>query len=215
MAKRPEYKPYLDTEKALSGFSYIAPGFWRSAEKLRDAAVQETTGQSHPTHWTVHSAISLYHAALDCFINEEMTLRAALAGTPLNAEGYNIQGLTLTTEKLDGFFSYCGLAGQKTPDVLRRALLLSGLRNRLSHHWPEMRDVRDYPVPVIDALSDAKIERVNTSWTGQCMDVRLAKWAADVVRAFVEEWWRIGRVPDALDRAHWEYGPKMIYPAPT
>lgn len=97
-------------------------------------------------------------------------------------------------------------------EVVRRALLLNGLRNRLSHHQPEMRDVRDYPVDVIAALKAAKIERINTSSTVQCNDVRLAKWAAEVVRAFVDEWWRIGRVPSAIDRAHWESGPDWAYP---
>jgi hypothetical protein len=78
-----------------------------------------------------------------------------------------------------------------------------------------MRDVRDYPVQVIDALSDAKIERINTSWTAQCSDVRLAKWAAEGVRAFIDEWWRVGRTPDALDRAQWEFGPDWVYPPPA
>jgi hypothetical protein len=212
MAK-PIYARHLDTDAAQQGFSSIAPSFWRTAEKLRNEAVQQTAEQSQPAYWTIHSTICLYHAALDCFLNEEITLRGALTGAPLTDGGYQIQEMTLKAAKLDGFFSYFGLAGQEQPEVKRRALLLAGLRNRLAHHWPEMRDVRDYPVQVIDALNDARIERVNTSWTAQCSDVRLAKWAAEVVRAFVDEWWRIGRAPDALDRAHWEFGPAWVYPS--
>jgi hypothetical protein len=174
MAKKPDYARYLDSENALFGFSSIAPGFWRSAEKLRDEAIQQTNGQSWPTHWTTHSIICLYHAALDCFINEEITLKAVLSGSQLSNAAYEIQGMTLNAKKLDAFFSHCGLAGKQTPEVRRRTLLLIGLRNRLSHHWPEMRDVRDYPVDVIDALTDAKIEKLNTSWTAQCSDVRLS-----------------------------------------
>ena len=121
--------------------------------------------------------------------------------------------MTLNAKKLDDFFNHCGLAGKQTAEVRRRTLLLIGLRNRLSHHWPEMRDVRDYPVDVIDALTDAKIEKVNTSWTAQCSDVRLATWAAGTVRAFVDEWWRLGRAPNSMDRAHWEYGPNLIFPS--
>ena len=82
----------------------------------------------------------------------------------------------------------------------------------MSHHWPELRDVRDYPEQVIDALKDAYIESINTSWTAQCSDVRLAKWAAEIVRSLVDEWWRIGRAPSTLDRAHWEFGPDWVYP---
>jgi hypothetical protein len=122
--------------------------------------------------------------------------------------------MTLHAEKLNAFFRHYGLAKQQAPEVQRRVLVLAGLRNRLSHHWPEMRDVRDDPVQVIDALSDAKIERVNTSWTAQCSDVRLAEWAAEIVRAFIDEWWRVGRTPDALDRAQWEFGPDWVHPPP-
>jgi len=213
MAQPPAHARHLTTETAQLGFSSIASAFWRTAEKLRDEAIKQTAGQSWPAHWTVHSAICLYHAALDCFINEEITLRGALTGIPLDNCGYQIQGMTLHAEKLDRFFTHCGLAGKQAPEVQRRALLLTGLRNRLSHHWPEMRDIRDYPVSVIDALNDAHIESVNASWTAQCSDVRLAKWAAEIVRAFVDEWWRIGRSPAALDRAQWEFGPEWVYPS--
>ena len=57
--------------------------------------------------------------------------------------------------------------------------------------------MRDYPIEVTNALNDARIEPVNTSWAAQCSDVRLAEWAADIVRAFVDEWWRIGRAIQA------------------
>jgi hypothetical protein len=213
MSRPPTYRRYLPGENVQSGFSSIAPAFWRTAEQLRDEAVQKTAGQSWPAYWTIHSTICLYQAALDCFINEEITIYGAFTGTPMTNAGYQIQGDTLCAAKLDAFFAYFGLKGQQATEVQRRTLLLAGLRNRLSHHWPEMRDIRDYPVQVIDALNDAHIERVNTSWTGQCSDVRLAKWAAEVVRAFVDEWWRIGRTPDGLDRAHWEFGPKLVYPS--
>jgi hypothetical protein len=173
--------------------------------------VQKTAGQDWPAYWKIPSAICLYHAALDCFINEEITLAVALTGAPMNDAGYQIQGDTLRADKLDGFFAYFDL--KALAEIRRRTLLLTGLRNRLSHHWPEMRDIRDYPVQVIDALTDAKIERVNTSWTAQCSDVRLAKWAAEIVRAFVDEWWRIGPSPGSLDRAQWEFGPKWVYPS--
>jgi hypothetical protein len=206
MARSPIYKTYLDTEQALSGFSSIAPHFWRTAEKLRDEAVKVTAGQSQPMNWTVHSAICLYHTALDCFINEEIAINEALTSGGASS-GYEIQGMTLNAAKFEKFYSYFGVVRQTPDDVLRRALLLVGLRNRLHHHWPEMRDVRDYPVNVIDALTDAQIEKVNTSWTAQCSDVRLAKWAAEIVRAFVEDWWQIGRGPSDNERAGWKYGP--------
>lgn len=212
MAQPPTYKRHVESEDSLSGFSAIAPGFWRTAEKLRDEAVKQTAKASWQVYYAVHSAICLYHAALECFINEEITLRNALVKASLPNSGYQIQSMTLNEKKLDEFFCFFGLKGKNTPDIRRRVLLLAGLRNRLAHHWPVLRDVRDYPVQVIDALTDARIERVNTDWTAQCSDVRLAKWAADIVRAFVDEWWRIGRIPGEVGRSQWEFGPDWVYP---
>jgi hypothetical protein len=213
MAKPPAHASYLATADALQGFSAIAHHFWRTAEKLRHQAVQTTTGQTRQTCWTVHSAICLYHAALECFCNEENAFRRALTAAPSNDKGYKLQGATLSAEKLDDLFAYFGISDKHDPDIQRRTILLIGLRNRLFHHWPEMRDVRDYPVTVIDALTDAKIDNVNTSWTAQCSDIRLAKWAADIVRAFIDQWWQIARSPSQVDRVDWEYGPDYVYPA--
>jgi hypothetical protein len=208
----PIYKRYLDTTEQPSGFSTLSSTFWRTAEGLRDDAVRLTANQHWMTHWTVPSIVCLYHAALDCFINEEITIAGEIANKPLGRR-HEIQGMTIHGDKLDGLFAYFGVAGP-TADVRRRTLLLAGLRNRLIHHWPEMRDLRDYPVQVIEALNDAKIEKgVNTPWTGQCSDIRVAKWAAEIVRAFVEEWWQVGRAPDWLARAQWEYGRQMVYPS--
>jgi hypothetical protein len=151
MAMPPKYERYVDSDDALTGFSGIALGFWRTAEKLRGEADKQTAGGAWRTHWSTHSTLCLYHAALDCFINEEITIFIARLSTDqekLLTEAYRVQGKTLNNKKIDGFFSLFGLAGQLTSDVRRRALLLAGLRNRLSHHWPLIGDIRDYPADV-------------------------------------------------------------------
>ena len=139
---------------------------------MRDEVIKATEKESQ----TTHSMGTLYHTALDCFINEEITICGVLSGSSENSAAYVIQGDTLTDKKIDSFYSHFGL-GKLNSEIRRRTLLLVGLRNRLTHHWPLLRDVRDYPVPVIDALTDAKIERVNTSWIAQCSDIRVAAWA--------------------------------------
>ncbi len=217
MAKTPpEYERYIDATTAPAGFSGIALGFWRAAEKLRDDAEKQTAGQDWRVHWSIHSAICLHHAALECFINEEIAI--CTAGLPTGKEklltdAYRVQGDTLSVQKIDGFWSLFGLEEKVTPDIKRRVALLSNLRNRLYHHWPLVRDVRDYPAHIIEALNDAQIERINTSWAAQCSDIRLAQWSARVVRGFVDEWWRIGRGPAEIERIHWEYGPDWRYPS--
>jgi len=138
---------YLTTDSDQKGFSAIAPNFWRTAEKLRSEAVQATAQQSWKVHWTVPSAICLYHAALDCFINEEIAIWLGRAGAAsddsLTREGHSIQDKTLNQKKLESFFSFFQLSGKGVPEVRDQTLKLIGLRNILYHHAPEMRDLRD------------------------------------------------------------------------
>jgi hypothetical protein len=77
MPRARPYSRYLTTDNDQKGFSALAPNFWRTAEKLKTEAVQATVQQSWKAHWTIPSAICLYHAALDCFINEEIAIAIA------------------------------------------------------------------------------------------------------------------------------------------
>src|SRR5215471_7966882 len=79
MPRARPHSRYLTTDSDQKGFSAIASNFWRTAEKLRTEALQGTAQQSWKVHWTVPSAICLYHAALDCFINEEIAIGLARA----------------------------------------------------------------------------------------------------------------------------------------
>jgi hypothetical protein len=196
------FSRYLSTDNSLTGFSAIAPNFWQTAEKLRTDAVQATAQQDWKVHSTIPSAICLYHAALDCFINEEIALAIARAGVASNAalarKGRSIQDKTLSPKKLERFFSFFALGGKATTDVRDRTLLFISLRNLLYHHAPEMRDIRDYPDKVIAVLKDAGIDPVNTSWAAQCTDIRLAEWASNAVRAFIDDWCRAAGIPSRM-----------------
>jgi hypothetical protein len=212
MPRPRRYSRYLSSDDDQKGFSAIAPNFWQSAEKLRTEAVQVTARQNWKVHWTIPSAICLYHAALGCFINEEIVLAMALVdstgreGLLLQDRGRLIQDKTLSADKLDNFFSFFRLAGKGTPEVRRRTLLFIALRDRLYHHMPEMRDRRDYPDQVIEALNDAGIEPVNTSWAAQCTDIRLAEWASKAVREFIDDWCRAGGISSRMQEPGWEFG---------
>ena len=218
-ARTPRPRPpsqYLSTDNNQKGFSAIAPNFWQTAEKLRSEAAQTTAQHTWKAHSTVPSAICLYHAALDCFINEEIASHMFLTGTPTDSvltNGRAIQDLTLRKEKLERFFSFFGLDGKQTPNVQRRALLFLGLRDRLYHHAPEMRDMREYPEQVIAALKDAGIQPVNTSWAGRCMNVQLADWASKVVRAFIDDWCRARGIESRMKLPGWEHVPSNAAPS--
>jgi hypothetical protein len=72
MPRARAYARYLTTDNDQKSFSALGPNFWRTAEKLRAEADQATAQQSWKVYWTVPSALCLYHAALECFINEEI-----------------------------------------------------------------------------------------------------------------------------------------------
>jgi hypothetical protein len=211
--RRRAYSHYLATGQHQTGFSEIAPSFWQTAEKLRSEAVEATSRQTWKAHSSVPSAICLYHAALECFINEQVALAIALKGGTRDVieAGHSIQDDTLCEAKLKVFFSFFGLEGKETPEVHSRALLFLRLRDRLYHHSPEIRDLREYPDDVIAALKDAGIESVDTSWAGQCMNVRLADWASDVVHTFIEDWCQALGIPSRMQLPGW----KVSNAAPT
>jgi hypothetical protein len=205
--RRRAYSHYLSTGEQHVGFSELAPNFWRTAEKLRSEAVEATAQQDWKAHSTVPSAICLYHAALDCFINEQVALAIALRGDTrddLIAAGHVIQDSTLCEEKLKAFFAFFGLKGKETPEVHSRTLRFLKLRDRLYHHSPEMRDVREYPDDVVEALKDAGIQPVNTSWASQCTNVRLAEWASGAVRAFIEDSCRAQGIRSTMELPGWK-----------
>jgi hypothetical protein len=120
-------------------------------------------------------------------------------------DGHATQDKTLGHKKLTEFFAFFGLSGKQTPEVWDRALRFIALRNCLYHHSPEMRDIREYPDQVIAALKDAGIEPVNTSWAAQCTDVRLAKWAAEAVRSFIDDLCRARGIPSRMQLHGWEF----------
>jgi hypothetical protein len=207
MARPRPHSPYLSTTDTAMGFSSIAPAFWKTAEKIKSEAVQETAEQDWKAHWTIPSAICLYHAALDCFINEEIAAALAASNSDASAaqNGRAIQDMSLSKKKLEEFFSFFGLDRKQAQDVWSRTLLFIALRNRLYHHSPETRDVREYPNEVIDALNDAGIEPVNTSWMGQCTNVRLGEWASIAVRGFIDDWCTAGGIPSRMQLPGWEF----------
>jgi|SRR5262249_17524584 len=206
MPRSRQYSPYSSTNKGMVGFSSVAPNFWKTAEKIRSEALRETAEQEWKTHWTIPAAICLYHAALECFINEEIALAVAGSNNDATATeaGHAIQDMTLKEKKLKKFFSFFDLEGKQTPDIWSRTLRFIALRNCLYHHSPQLRDMSEYPDAVIAALDDAGIERVNTSWVTACTDVRLGEWASRAVREFIEDWCKAGCIPSRMELPGWK-----------
>jgi hypothetical protein len=200
------YSAYLSGNIGMRGLSSIAPYFWKTAEKIKGEALRETAEQAWKTHWTIPSAICLYHAALECFINEEIALVVGDRDTDATMieAGHAIQDMTLHPGKLEKFFSFFGLEGKQTPDVWSRTVRFIALRDRLYHYSPEMRDIREYPDAVVAALEDARIERVNTSWASACRDIRLAEWAAVAVCAFIDDWCNAAGIPSRMEFPEWK-----------
>jgi hypothetical protein len=196
------FTQYLSTEDSILGFSSIAPTYWRTAENLRVAAEIETANQTWRVHWTVHSVICLYHAALECAINEEIALFMALSGGVPTLDGRIAQEAT-GKAKLDAAFSFFGVQGKQTPEIWDRTVRFIALRNHLYHHTPTLRDVREYPDEIIAALKDAGIEPVNTSWASQCTDIRLAQWSSTAVKSFIEDWCRARGIPSLMQLPGW------------
>jgi hypothetical protein len=77
---------------------------WKTAEKIKSEALRETAEQEWKTHCTVPSPICLYHAALECFIEEIALALARSNDDPTTTEeGHAIQDMTLHEQKFEKF----------------------------------------------------------------------------------------------------------------
>lgn len=161
MAEKPrQFIERFQAGDSLKGFAHVAPLYWCYAERLRNEAgvsTQQFDAGNIP-------AICLYHATLDCYLNEELSISMALekADTQLAQKCRSIEDQTLNKSKLDSFASAYGFDAEFSPDVLDYAVMFAKFRNMLHHHSPEMRPLNEYPIEAANVFKIVGVEPINT-----------------------------------------------------
>jgi hypothetical protein len=137
----------------------------------------------------VLSAICLFHASLECYLNEELAVSLALLDKPadeLVARCLALQNKTFGREKLDGFLDAYGFGEQFETALIEDVTCLCNLRDRLYHHSPEMRPTNQYPEAAAVVLRKLGAAPIDTSWTTAMSHLDVGEWARTVTQRFVE-----------------------------
>jgi hypothetical protein len=209
-----QYSPFLQQPYAtMLGMSSAAPGYWRTANQLLREAARERLGkpQQSQSHFTVPSAICLYHATLDCFMNEELAFSIGYAEKRRDEASARaarrVQDMPLSVSnknnKPESFQKLYEIV-DFSAEIERDVVTFIRLRDRLYHHTPEFRPIGFFPDDVIAALEAASIIPIGTSWFGECCSIKLAEWCAKTVQSYIEEFCRGVGVPSRFELPGWE-----------
>ena len=188
----------VNPETLYSGYSHVAHQHYWAAEILRDRALKYAEINKHDHSVLTFSVICLYHASLDCYLNE------TLAGSASRLEKSNpdqarrcfgIQKESLNPGKISKFLEAYG-AHNKIGDEIREhldAFLL--LRNVLYHHSPETRPFNEIPADAEKALKLSAGPVINTSWAALCGHLQVLEWSRKSLRDFLDELNRALQLP--------------------
>jgi hypothetical protein len=132
----------VPNEPPLVGFSAIAPVHYRSALRLLQQAENLCAGRQWKICPYVLSAICLFHASLECYLNEELALSLELqrdkpAGDLLK-RCEALQDQTFGRKKLNHFLDLYGIRDRIESAIIEDVGCLCDLRDRLYHHSPAM-----------------------------------------------------------------------------
>jgi hypothetical protein len=190
----------------IMGHSHVAPTLWRTAEKLRRDAGQAEEGPGQ--RWLIPGAICLYHAAIECYVNETLGYSISVSSSEaVRTKLRKLQDLTLGA-KIDRFLATYRIKTKFSRRMRSRVLLLSSLRNRLYHHSPEHRAFNLFPREVLKALRAADVPLTGASWVGECHSPKLARWASATVPGLIDEFCRaVGMRGSHFDLPGWGRNP--------
>jgi hypothetical protein len=208
MAKRPlrrrQFETFLPVEEPMYGFSLIAPSYYRTAVHLLNESERICAKQQSDTCYYVPGAICLFHASLECHLNEDLAqsmMRTANADQPAIVERCRaIQDMTLGPKKLHDFLAAYGFEEKFQPALLDSVIALCDLRDRLYHHSPEARPFNLAPKGVSKILNMAGVPPVNTAWTTMVSHIRVGRWSRSVTEAFVTRHFEILKMPSPFEQ---------------
>ena len=187
-----KYGKFFEHDNPLEAFSEIAPNHYRSAVRLIHEGEKISNSESKNFRFSfyVHSAICLFHACLECYINTELALSHMLRRNKPNerfdAQCLVLQDQTLSKSKIINFLEAYGIKENFDVEIIEDVASLCGLRDRLYHYSPVIKPINEYPEPVIDAFKKAGVTAINSTWTTLASHLQVGVWAKTVTERFVQ-----------------------------
>jgi hypothetical protein len=131
----------------------------------------------------------LFHASLECYLNEELALSLELLrdepAEDLFKRCDTLQNGTFTRGKLDKFLDLYGTRERMETAIIENVACLCDLRDRLYHYSPTMRPINEYPEAAVVVLRKVGVDSLNTDWTNLVGDLRVGAWAKDATERFL------------------------------
>jgi hypothetical protein len=174
------------------GVPLVAPTHWRAAEHLRFGG----NTQLGPFLQFGVSAICLYHAALDCFLNEALAEKI-VKGNPQEVEHcIDLQDLPVSENKIASFLSEFRITDTFDVSILADVAKFMRLRGKLYHHAPQLISFDQSPVEALDVFRAAAYEPVDMAWVMLVAAPEVVQWCANVVSDFYLEYHRARHLLD-------------------
>lgn len=201
MSSRKAHRPLTSQPTDRRGFGHISQEFWQSAEKLRRESARHTLPNSRS--FMIIPAICLFHAALECWMNEHLAVlagrRARVGQHDQSNAALRVQDKTLNADKVATFLQEFGLSDRFSAEVRTNTVAFVEFRNRLYHYSPELRSLSDCPEAALEVFRLSGAEVGNGHWTYYAAQQRVGDWCGQCVRAFMEEVWRLWERPSEFE----------------
>jgi hypothetical protein len=181
----------------LQRFGAIAHYHWRTANEIAATAKREAANDSFPHSIHAPSAICLYHAVVECFLNEELA-KTTLPPDPGVDTEHSRRHLEWVAEaqilqdklgerKPDNILAAFGMLDKFNPAVLEDYRLFYRLRNLCYHHAPHFEPLNFYPDEIVEIIRRLGLNQINASWTSWLGHIAIMEWARQCVVRFIDE----------------------------
>jgi hypothetical protein len=197
MARKRVRETAFETPQPLVGYGVIAGNHWLSANELLELAraeVKASPSGPYPHSHRVSSAICLYHATLDCHLNETLAWNTSPSLHPDQEVEYQarleivrqLQDLT-GEQKAERIVAAMGLTDKFKPEVIEGYRQLDQLRKLAYHHSPAFEPTNVYPPVLLRIMAQRGIKKVNMQWSNWLEHMELLEWARETAQQFIEE----------------------------
>jgi hypothetical protein len=197
MARKRFRETAFETTQKPEGYGVIAGSHWQAANELLDLARAEAKAypdQVYPHSHRGPSGICLYHATLDCHLNEILAWNTDPALHPDQEGEYQqrlerirqLQDLT-GAAKAERVIAAMGIADRFGPEVIEGYRQLDQLRKLAYHHSPEFEPTNEYPPILLRIMEQRGIKRINTQWSNMLEHLDILEWARETAQRFIEE----------------------------
>lgn len=197
MARKRLRATAFETPRPPIGYGVIAGDHWQTANELLELARAEANvspDNLYPHSHRVPSAICLYHATLDCHLNETVAWDSHPPLHPDQEAEYQerlervrrLQDLT-GPNKAAEIIAAMRLADKFRPEVIEGYRQLDELRRLVYHHSPAFEPTNEYPPVLLRIMELRGIKQVNMQWSNWLEHLEFLEWVRETAQQFIEE----------------------------